>query len=773
MQKFIKATLLSSATVLTLSGISTAQILDEITVTATKRTESVQDVPIAIDALDGSLLAELGVRDGDDVLKLYPNLNNKPTTNYNPGISIRGVGTNIIHISAQQSVGLYVDDITAVSPFVSQLSIYDLERVEIMRGPQNTLYGRNTTGGAVNYITKKAKIGAGTNGNIAVETGNGGRYGAQGAVGFDVNDDVAIRIAGNYETFDGFFTNLTDGSDYGGTESTAWRVNLTWEPTDRLSANFAYSFAERDSDFSSTVHIGIVDENGVASNACSAGRRVSQAFSRLNCWVPITDTQYENSPGLKAQELGGDVVRINPTATGGYLVNYTTSEDGTVWNVPGSNQNTTKFENLAAHITYDLDFAELTSITSYLETDLYALNTPDLHSFANPQEGHWETFSQEFRLTSIGDDSLRWLVGFFYMDETSDQDTWVIRTDNNVSPSVLIDVKYEAFSLYGQIDYDLTDRLTFTAGVRSTEDDLEGTRYRTVQRQVFSIYNVALYDPSSRDLSGVTPTHPAQSLSETSYKLGADYMLNDDAMVYVSYSTGFKGGAFDNRALSVTGDQPISPEYIDAYEIGFKSTLADGAIQLNGAAFSYQWEDQQLFEVVSGSPALVNVDETEVVGAELDIRWQPSDNLYIQGGIGLLNSEIKENANARLINPNTNAQLGNELQYTPEISANLLVHYSTRVGAGTLSFQPSMRYLGEQYLRLDNTASSLQGALTFVDFRVGYRFGEDEQHEFSVRGENLTEEKSVNTVFNAPGARGGYTLGSFERSITATFSTHF
>lgn len=752
---------------------ATMRVLNAVQVTATRRMESVQDVPIAINALSGDMIDDFGIEDGDDILKLFPNLSQKQTSSYNPGITIRGVGTQSVHISTQQSVGLYVDDITAVSPFVSQLSLFDLERVEVLRGPQNTLYGRNTTGGAINYITRKAEIGAGTNGYARAEIGNGDRYGLEGAVGYELGEKAAIRIAGNYEDFAGFFTNLADGADFGGTEVISGRIHLAWQPIESLRTDFTYSYAERDGFSNATVHIGNFDSTGTLNPDCTTGRTVSQAFGRSDCWVNISASQYLNSPGLVAETLGGDVVRVNAADPTRYLVNYTTDNANDIWNVPGSNTSTTSFENVSANIQYEFSFATLTSITSLLNTEIFAVNTPDLHSFSNPQAGDWKTVSQEFRLTSTMDGPLQWLIGLYYVDETSDQDTWIIRTDARISPAVLIDAHYKGTSLYGQLDYDLTDRLTLTLGARYTDDELEGIRYRTVQPRVTSIYNVADFGPDTRNLSGVTPSNPTQALSEPAYKLGADYSYSEDILLYASYSTGFKGGAFDNRALSLLGDQPISPEYIDAYEVGFKSTLSDGAIQLNAAVFHYDWEDQQLFEVIMGTPALVNVDQTEVVGAEIDMRWQASDNVYIQGGIGLLETEIVKNTNVLLTNPNSQAQLGNELQSTPSFSANLLASYSMPIGQGELTIQPSLRHQGEYFLRLDNSAASLRDALTLIDLRLGYRFGAADQYEFALRVENLTEEKVVSGDFAAPGADGGYNRGQFQRAIVASFGLDF
>ena len=170
--------------------------LDEIVVTAQRRAESVNDVPIAINALDGDGLEALGISDTDDIVEAFPNLGLNVRSGYNSGVSIRGVGTDNFHISAQQSVGTYIDDVSIVSPFVSTVGVYDVDRVEVLRGPQNTLYGRNTTGGAIVWHTKKATPGAGTNGFASATAGNGGLVELEGAVGFErVDEAVEVCLA--------------------------------------------------------------------------------------------------------------------------------------------------------------------------------------------------------------------------------------------------------------------------------------------------------------------------------------------------------------------------------------------------------------------------------------------------------------------------------------------------------------------------------------------------------------------------------------------------
>ena len=205
----------SSALALTLSAPVQAQ-LDEIVVTAQKREESLQDVPISISAMTGDQFEQFNVQRADDLEFVFTNVGTNRNAPGNTGISIRGVGTDNVHLSGQQSVGTYVDDVSMVSPYVSAISIFDMERVELLRGPQNTLYGRNTTGGAVLWHTRKATPGQGFNSYAQVKAGSGGLQRIEAAIGFDLGETVAARLALLTDDFDGVWKNVVDGSDTGG-----------------------------------------------------------------------------------------------------------------------------------------------------------------------------------------------------------------------------------------------------------------------------------------------------------------------------------------------------------------------------------------------------------------------------------------------------------------------------------------------------------------------------------------------------------------------------
>src|SRR5688572_24992928 len=223
-----------------------ATALEEVVVTAQKREQNIQEVPIAIDALSRDTILAQRIAGPDDLVKLLPNLSLKTASAVNSGFAIRGVGTNNFHLTAQQAVGLYFDEVSQVTPFTSQLGLFDMERIEVLRGPQNTLFGRNTTGGAVNFITRRPNPEDGTNGYINANLGNFGRLDGEGAVGFALGETFAIRAAAQIQNRDGVFTDVESGDKIGSTDRKSARLGLGWTPSDASEAWLSVHYGESD-----------------------------------------------------------------------------------------------------------------------------------------------------------------------------------------------------------------------------------------------------------------------------------------------------------------------------------------------------------------------------------------------------------------------------------------------------------------------------------------------------------------------------------------------
>lgn len=735
--------------------------LDEIVVTSQRRAESVNDVPIAINALDGDGLEALGISDTDDIVEAFPNLGLNVRSGYNSGVSIRGVGTDNFHISAQQSVGTYIDDVSIVSPFVSTVGVYDVDRVEVLRGPQNTLYGRNTTGGAIVWHTKKASPGAGTNGFASATAGNGGLYELEGAVGFDLGENAAIRFAGSSDHFNGLWEDVITGdATGGGYDRNAARINFQYDISPNTSLNLGASYGDSEGQDTGYAYRG----NRLADG--SVDTTLSNAFAedgvgRNNNYVRATANEVAAIPFLSGP--GASNVITNPSpGPFNRLVNLSTDFGQTYVDPDAGYQ--ADWLGLRGNLSHSFDnFADLTVLAAYDETTLFGVSIADLIGFGVIQDGEWDVTQIETRLASNTSNALSWIVGAYYSTEDSKQDTWVrnggAAGGQGVAPGIDIDSEYKNFSIYGQADYQISDALNFTAGIRYTDDKLEGEWARTVCGFAPSLNGIedqtrderANGCPGSRQLGPRTTQNPVQELSEIGWKVGLDYTLANDTLLYASASRGFKGGAYDNRPLA-TGELPISPEFLTAYEVGFKSTLADNRLQLNGAAFIYNWEDLQLFDIIPGTggniPALLNVPETDLVGFELDAKFAITDNWFLQGAVGYVDTEV---TNVDGLPALANVEVGNEISNTPDLTANVLANYTTSLGSGELSLTGSWRYASEYFYTFSqDTNRDTAPSQNYINADATYSFGKDLQHSVRVFGNNLTEEFHCSGIQDGP-----------------------
>ena len=742
--------------------------LEEVVVTAQKRAESVQDVPIAINAIVGDQLDALGVQGVDDLVTLFPNLSLQNNSSINSGVTIRGVGTNNWHITGLQAVGQYQDEVSLFSQYTSQLGLFDMERVEVLRGPQNTLFGRNTTGGAVNYISRKPST-DGIEGYGLTNVGNEGRIDVEGAVNIPLGERAALRIAGQTVNRDGIFNNAFNGRKMGDIERHSGRVQLLFNISDRteilINGHVGYNRSGR----TPSKAIGLWDPDGpnvvdgVATPAALAGAPIdcpsllrggsAQFEGSSNCLtvLPFTGGRTE-SPTLagwrNVQDASPDVANVD--FEGGFL-----------------------------RISHELDSMSLVSITAYDEMKVeYNQSLSGVSTgfgFMPGQSGETEVFSQELRLASTDDGAFRWIAGAYYSNDESRLATIIYRTDNGgapfgIVPSIAIDQEVDIWSGYGQVEYDFADKLTFTLGLRYTDDRKTGNSAARVAAKTdtgsppgtplglstyvdldtFDQITIAAADgsrPCPPPVGGLpcrSDIPVKQVLTEWGGKAGIDYRFTDDIMGYASYSRGFKSGAFDTRALAAfqgTADQPTEAEFLDAYEVGVKSTLADGTLDLNGAIFFYQWDDLQVFDVDNlGRVAFLNIPESELIGAEVDAKWTPTDSLYIQAGVGWLDTEIKKAGT--LVTPVEGAPL----PHSPEWSLTGLVVKTFPVGNGLFSLQTNIHWMDER-----NGATSGSRITTIDDSfqwnaRATYEFGSEQQYEVALWAENITAEKNCGSI---------------------------
>jgi iron complex outermembrane receptor protein len=720
-----------------------ATSLEEVLVTAQKREQNIQDVPIALDAVSRDAIIAQRISGPDDLIKMLPNLSLKTASAVNSGFAIRGVGTQNFHLTAQQAVGLYFDEVSQVTPFTSQLGLFDMERIEVLRGPQNTLFGRNTTGGAVNFITRRPDPVDGNNGYINVNLGNFGKIDGEGAVGFALGEHFAMRLAAQSQNRDGVFTDVESGDKIGSTSKQSARLGLAWEPSESTNAWLS-------------LHYGKSDPERVPRKA--TGRFL--ADNATTC--PNNDdgaSQFDGASACFARNKTG--VPYNPSLDG-----WRDAHDA------ANNTALVELEGALLKVEHDFGPMTLASLTGYDDVEQHLADESGglpYIQFQALQQGDYQTFSQELRLTSNGEGRVKWIGGLYY---THENDHFATTARNNavgpptlsVVPTSIMNQRGDVYSAYGQIDVAFTERFNMNVGLRYTDDSKTGdttvvamfdtdtglaTGTRLPMDFLYSRDFVLAHEDSFPTLCapGVVPCsgpwkQVKQDYSKTGGKLGFDFHFNDDVMGYASYSRGFKAGAFDVRAQAVllgTGDLPVKPEELDAYEIGLKSQFLDRRMKLNVTAFYYDWKDLQTFATIPGiGPAFLNLPKSRLTGQELEWQFAPGDDWTLRLYGAHLDTEVTD---VGTLGPDAAVE-GAPLPQAPEWTINAGVFKGIAIGDQRLTLSANARHASEQWGTMNERPNTLVKSSTFFDASVAYEFGAENRYSLTAWGENLTSEKT-------------------------------
>jgi iron complex outermembrane receptor protein len=678
--------------------------IEEIIVTAQRREQSLQDVAIAITAFSAQELREFRINRASQIAQYTANVNVKTTIgSQNPVITIRGVGLNDENANGNPSVGVYVDDVYLSSIAMMSFQVFDTERVEVLRGPQGTLYGRNTTGGAFNYVSRKPT--EDLDAFVRADIGNYETFNVEAALGGPLGESMNGRVAfvSNQQN-EGQSTNRVTGNDHGGIDFIAWRTMLDWQASDTASVLLNIHGGEDRSDVYLYEHFGSFDfSTGGFCQAYLEGRT-----------DPLTCTDVFGYSDPDGDPFTGDY-NLEPETDNSAFGAAVTLE----WSLPVFTLTSiTGYEDLSIDLSSEADASPNIVFEGFLAQDI-------------------EQISQEFRLTSAASDGFEWVAGFFYSSVEVDQPAVIGHLDNLLGTRSRVSYEQEtdAFALFAHGEWQLNDRWRLVGGLRYTDEDRS---YAGGTADLNPFGTSCFLDPIACNpgLTGpvqITFTDDSVTDDDVSGEIGVNYTPADDRLLYAKISKGFKGGGWDgNITLFPNQLDPFESETVIAYEVGFKSLLLDQSLQLNLAGFYYDYEDMQLFAIRDPAfpiASLTNATEADILGFDAEVRWKPTEGLDLNLGLGYLSTENND--------PRFD---GLELTNSPRWNGVATARYAWRWGNSLEPFTMlNVSYTDSVFTIAENSPLSRAPDYTLVDARLGLTGG-DSRWEVALWGQNLTDE---------------------------------
>jgi iron complex outermembrane receptor protein len=660
-------------------NISFAQenILEEVTVTAQKREQAVTDVPISIVALNANMIRSNGIEDPKDISFLVSNMDIKGASlgDANPAVTIRGIGMNNFNSNNNPAVGVYINEIFMSSPAMISLAMMDVDRIEVLKGPQGTLYGRNSSGGAINIINKKPTWEK--DGFAIVTVGNYDKVRLEGAVGNAFSDVLAGRVSVLYDRQGkSWHKDVETGEDWGSSKNYGVRGQLAYDK-DRLSWNLGLEVMKQDIVNPPFTYFTMFDAPG--------------SFSP--CSATIT--------GVPNNEDCFDVLGFTDTTDDDPYTHFKARDS-----LPDTNVDSDVFGG-TFRLDYDFENVTLTSVTGYVTQDRFFGD--DIWSQPNSMfsGGHDEEFDQastELRLAG-GNDRIIWLTGLFFSNDKFESFNLANSEDVfgaffGLSPVEWVNEQdTTAWAAFGSIDWLLSDRWTLTTGLRYTDESVDFTGGTSA-----TVLGTDILVP-------LTWTDDTFSDDQATWRVAAEFRPNDDLLTYASVSTGFKSGGFYGDFTIDPGElEPFDSETVTAYELGAKQTAAGGKVQINGAVFYYDYQDIQTIVPASFGFKLGNVEQADIYGVDVDLMAVPTDRLSLRLGVGYLNSEVSS------VVPELD---GNELPNAPEWQVTGGARYEIPV-SDTLSmaFQADVKYFGDTFRSANNTPMGATESFTVFNGRI-------------------------------------------------------
>jgi len=727
---------------------SQAQLLEEVIVTATKRSESVMKVPLAITAMSGDAIRAINLNDIKDLIAFTPGISGNSKDSFLDFVSVRGIRTIDFGNGGDPSVSLYKNGLYQGRTGSAVSSLYDIERAEVLRGPQGFLFGRNSVSGAMNIITNKPNVSQ-VEGYAELDVGERNVLVFEGGVNVPITDNFAVRVAAFHSEEDGYVDNLAGGPDLIDHDNQSFRITARYE-NERLTADLMFEYDDR-------------DQYGTVYRATGEGEAFYRHQARIN---------------------GGPIQ---------------TSRDGRTVNNDNSLQPTDEIEMYAVAliIDYDMGFATLSSLTGYKDHDYQYVEDFDglpTVTFNYGQDQSGEYFEQEFRLTSTSEGPLDWYAGVSYYQEDIDtiflgqqeedvyclgywyntcQDMfdyynyldsyyggsyycdyyldyyfgscdWTASEDGLIHDRNRIVGKYEGYSAYVDLKYAFNDSFDMNLGLRYTYDEKE------FSQEVLHDSSLLAYKVQTGFTTPEGALKDKQDWDEVTWRIVANWHPDDDTLIFGSVATGYKSGGFGSFNIEGPGadcgvfglcvglpgsERPgdFGPETVTSFEVGYKATLFDGRTQVATTAFYYEYEDLQAIFSEGPRQVVDNVGELDGWGIEAEVTVAVTDNIRLRVGASWLDSEANDVqafcGAGEVLDPVRGADAceGNSIPWAPEYTAFAVLNGIYPVGNSGGEAFGTIAWTWEDDIRGDWPDESLIyqriKTLNQTDIILGYRQG--------------------------------------------------
>ena len=726
--QILRKTLLSAAVATATLGagqLSAAQI-EEIIVTTQKREQSLQDVPISVSAFTGSFMEKAQISDAKAVALLTPGVSGDTDDSFLDSMNVRGISTNDFGVGAEPSIGVYQDGIYLGRTGGALSSFFDLDMVEVVKGPQGTLFGRNASAGAIAVTT--AKPTDEQSGSVDLGIGEDGYSEFTGVMNMPVNDNFSQRIAIYQQKKDGWVTNINDGKKVGAIENTAARYTLAYE-SDMVSGTLMLEYEDRQGP-PTLYQVYDPDETGISFYSTDAAR--NEISSDVNSDDLIDEGEVWGATLNVEVDLGNDYSLTSITGIRGHNYYYKEDFDGEDRFIFNYNQiQAQKYFSQEFRLNKDTD-----AVSWFVGASMYQEEIETRFNQTYDEDVMCQTLAVAYSVDYDGDPD-------YVESEVTDCSSYYYYnygdasyTDPGVgtrNDSVDIDAEYDGWGVYGDATFHVSEKLDVSVGARYTEDNRDfGQKFGGEDRNYF-FYSFPFF--SSDFIRG------SDSWTNTSVRTAVSYQLSDEVSTYINYSTGYKAGGFNTLFVmfpdsvdvdSLDGEDAVelggSPESFEKEEVtnielGLKGQFWDGQMQLNASIYQYQFDGMQSGYYIGSRYSVANVGDAEGNGVELDMRLLPSDNLDIYLGLSWADTELTKPAEGFCEPADC---LGAQIPGTVEFSAAMVATYTVPMKNGDLAVTWETFHQDESvgFGQFDLNPLMADG-FTTNNLRIGYDSAED------------------------------------------------